>query len=91
MHNDIHFYKLNTHNNKQEDKLLKGINLKTLTDITSTTQTNNKCYSKCLLIVYVKDTITYTILTLLKKLYIALFFDSSVSKRFLHTAIMYKI
>lgn len=33
MHNDIHFYKLNTHNNKQEDKLLKGINLKTLTDI----------------------------------------------------------
>lgn len=46
-----------------------------------------------LLIVYVKDTITYTytILTLLKKLYIAIFFDSSVSKRFLHTAIMYKI
>lgn len=43
MHNDIHFYKLNTHNNKQEDKLLKGIKLKTLTDIKSTTQTNNKC------------------------------------------------
>lgn len=43
MHNDINFYKLNTHNNKQEDKLLKGIKLKTLIDITSTTQTNNKC------------------------------------------------